>query len=138
MSLSLRVPTLRAQSAQALLTGSPGALALQLETAEDEAFADEMRSPSIVSVAAVACATMVGTMETRCIEPSKEPTEASNHPEAKELKRRCRVRKEQKQSGRSQPELHLLSRSRDDSDSTDEGEGKGNDDMQSGSRNVNR
>ena len=104
VAISSPVPTLSAQSPSALLTGSPVALSLQLEIVEDDTFAHEMSSPSIVRVAAVASATMVATMETRSRQPSKEPSEVTISLAAKDMNRRVRPRKEQKKSRSSQQE----------------------------------
>ena len=76
------VPTLSAQSQSALLIGSPGALSLQLEAAEDDPFAHEMCSPLTETVATS--------------EPSKQTSDVTIPLEAKETKRRGRPRKEHK------------------------------------------
>ena len=82
-----RAPTLRVQSLQALSIGSPGALSLQLEAAEDDLFAYEMRSTSPVSFVTTADATVTS-------EPEKETSEVTIPQEVKEPKRRARPRKE--------------------------------------------
>ena len=117
--VSSPVPALRGQTQQAPLAGSPPVLSLQLETAEGDPFAQEIRTMST--------STVVATPESMSREHRKEPMEVTFQLEVKETKRRGRPRKEQKISGRSQHEDDLPTRRRDDSDSTGEGEGKAND-----------
>ena len=80
--ISSPVPTLSGESTSGRLTGSPRALTLQMEAAEDDRFAHEMRSTTTVSVAATASAIVAVTSE-----PSKQPSEATIQLEAKESNR---------------------------------------------------
>ena len=57
LAINSPVPTLSAQSSEALPTGSPGALSLQVEVTEDDPFAHEMRSTSTV-IGATAASTI--------------------------------------------------------------------------------
>ena len=59
--ISSAVPTLSAKSPPTQPTGSPGALSLQLETAEDDPFAHEMHSTSSVSVVPTAIVIVAAT-----------------------------------------------------------------------------
>ena len=133
--ISPPLPTLSAQSSEALPTGSPGALALQLETAEDDQFANEMRSTSSVGMITTGSAT-AGVKS----EPSKQTSEMTIPLEAKEVKRRGRPRKDQKEYGGSNQEKDSATRCRDDRSYIGEGEGNGKADSakRSGSRNGNR
>ena len=127
--VSSPVTALRVQTLQPPLAGSPEVLSLQLEPAERDPFAHEMRTMSTSKLAA--------TTETMSRAHRKELSEVTIPLDVKETKRPVRPRKAQKRSGRCPHEEYLHTRHRDDSDSTGEGEGKANDGKGSRSGNGN-
>ena len=85
---SLRLPTASTELSQAMLSASPGALSLQMQGTENDAFAHEMRGTWISSPVLTSSTILLTAADVPDMEPGKGTSEATIPLEAKEPK--CR------------------------------------------------